>query len=522
MQGHDTSDRQSLTPSRDGVLFISGFASSLRVERGHLLVRTGEGRSIVETRLSRVSRPRVRRVVIYGKGGFTTWGALEWLEGIGASFAFLSRDARLIVTSGEAGPNQPALRRAQVMAAENGIGLGIVRELLTSKLEGQLALLRRSLPKQDAAAQVIDSACRDLAEVDSVAGALALEAKAASAYWGAWRDVPMRFARADEPRAPRHWLCFGERHSPLSTSPRKATTPAGAVLNYLYALAEFECKLALLAVGLDPGLGWAHRDAPYRNSAALDLLEALRPGVDEHLMHLLKSRTFAVREFAELPTGQVRLMPDLARALVSSTLVSWERMAAAHAVKVAKTLARSAGGSVRVPGTKTRGAQGKGRGTMARRVAKGTGRPRSVASACRECGVILGDPERQYCPDCVPTLNRERTQKLLTSGRNVLKEMRGSPDDPARSAEAVAKRVATNAERRNATLAWERQNPGPRDAEAFRREILPRLQDVTLPQMVRATGLTSSYCWRIRRGERVPHPMYWDSLTGLSSERFME
>lgn len=117
-------------------------------------------------------------------------------------------------------------------------------------------------------------------------------------------------------------------------------------------------------------MGWAHRDAPYRDSAALDLLEALRPTVDAHLMHLLDSRTFSRREFAQLPSGQVRLMPDLARALASSTMPVWERMAASQAAAVAKTLARSAGGSIRIPGSATRGARGKGRGTMARRMTK--------------------------------------------------------------------------------------------------------------------------------------------------------
>jgi len=190
----------------------------------------------------------------------------------------------------------------------------------------------------------------------------------------------------------------------------------------------------------------------------------------------------------------------------------------AYAVKVAKILAESAGSSVRVSGTKTRGAQGKGQGTMARRVAKGAGRPRSVASACRECGVVLEEPERQYCQDCVPTLNRERTRKLLTAGRNVLAEMRASPDDPARSAAAVAKRVATNAERRKTALEWEKRNPGPHDREVFRTEILPGLQKVTLPQMMRATGLTSGYCWRLKRGERTPHPVYWKQLRDLGAQ----
>lgn len=516
MQKDDTPKRQSLVPSRDGVLFVSGFAMSLRVERGHLVVKTGEGRDIREGRFSRVSRPRIRRLLIYGKGGYTTWGALEWIEGIGASFALVSRDGRVMACSAEAGPNQPALRRAQVAAAETEVGLEIVRGLLTSKLEGHLALLKHSLPRRDSASQALQTDLRALAQVESIAAAIALEAKAASAYWGAWRDVPMRFAQADEKQVPQHWLTFGERHSPLSTSPRKAATPAGAILNYLYALAEFECRLALLAVGLDPGLGWVHRDTPYRDSAALDLLEAVRPAVDEHVKHLLWSRTFSRREFAELPTGQVRLMLGLAHVLATSTLPTWEREASSRAEMIARVLARSATGSIRVPGTATRGARGKGRATMARGSAKSSSKPSKVVSACRECGVVLTDPERQYCSDCLPKFKDRRTDKLVGAARRVLVEMRASPNDPARTPQAVAKRVATNAIRREAALAWEKEHPGPHDSEVFHRDILPRLADVTLPQMIRATGLTSGYCWKIRRGERIPHPMYWGPLRALA------
>jgi CRISPR-associated endonuclease Cas1 len=516
MQKDDTPGRQPLAPSRDGVLFVSGFATSLRVERGHLTVRTGEGRDIREGRFSRVSHPRIRRVLIYGKGGYTTWSALEWIEGIGASFALVSRDGGVVACSAEAGPNQPALRRAQVAAAETEVGLQILKELLTSKLEGQLALVRRLLPRQDSAAQALQTRLGTLANVGSTASAVGVEAKAASAYWAAWRDVRMHFARADKNQVPKHWLTFGDRHSPLSTSPKKASTPAGAILNYLYALAEFECRLALLAVGLDPGLGWAHRDAPYRDSAALDLLEALRPAVDEHVMGLLSSRTFSRREFAELPTGQVRLMPALARHLAASTLPSWERIAPPHAERIARTLAKWVGGGIRVPSSATRGARGKGRATMSRRSAKVSHTPSKIPSACRECGVVLNDPERQYCRDCLPKFKEQHTDKLVKAARQVLAEMRASADDPSRSPEAVAKRVKTNSERRKAALAWERKNPGPHDPEMFRSEILPTLGRVTLPQMMRATGLTSGYCWKIRRGERIPHPMYWASLRAVA------
>ena len=515
MQSQSTADPRKSIISNSGLVFVSGYATALRVERGHLAVSSGQGRSIREDRFARVSRPRIRRVLIYGKGGYTTWSALEWIEAIGASFAFISRDGRVIASSGEAGPNQPSLRRAQVAAEGSNAGMVIVTELLTSKLQGQLGLLRRALPNQGSAIATVELALSTLEAVDSVQAALSLEAKAAAAYWGAWREVPMRFARVDQSRIPELWSKVAERQSPLSTSPRKAVTPAGAILNYLYALAEVECRLALLAVGLDPGLGWAHRDAPYRDSAALDLLEVLRPEVDDYLMRTLETRTFSRKDFAELPSGQVRLMPELARSL-ATTLPTWERIASRGAQRIAKLLARSAKSNVRIPGATSRGAKGKGRTTMGRGVNKATGGTRLVPNACRECGLVLDDRDRQYCDDCLPRFKDERTAKLVEAARAVLGEMRASPNDPAKSPEAVAKRVAAHAKHRTAALEWERDHPGPHDPQEFKRDVAPWLGGATLAQLMQATGLSSAYCWRIRRGDRVPHPMHWSVLADLA------
>lgn len=305
---------------------------------------------------------------------------------------------------------------------------------------------------------------------------------------------------------------FGERHSPLSTSARKAATPTGAILNYLYALAEFECRLALLAVGLDPGLGWAHRDAPYRDSAALDLLEPLRPLVDQYAVSLLRSRTFSRREFAESPVGHVRLTADLAGAL-SSTLPIWERAASAHAEQIARLLARSGGLAVRVPGARTRGSRGGGASLGRRTGAQQMARP--IPSTCRACGVVLEDAYRIYCRHCILGFKADRTAKLVSAARVTLAEMRSSGTDPAQTAEAKAKRVALYVEQKDRARAWLRENPGPHDPAVYRSEVLPGLTKVTLSQMMRATGLTSGYCWKIRRGERIPHPMYWEARRAL-------
>ena len=48
------------------------------------------------------------------------------------------------------------------------------------------------------------------------------------------------------------------REARLTASPRLAVNPLNAMLNYLYALLESEARLAVAALGLDPGLGVMH------------------------------------------------------------------------------------------------------------------------------------------------------------------------------------------------------------------------------------------------------------------------
>jgi CRISP-associated protein Cas1 len=100
-------------------------------------------------------------------------------------------------------------------------------------------------------------------------------------------------------QTPAQWLTFGQRTLLITGGPRLATGPAGAVLNYLYALLEAETIFACHALGLDPGLGLFHRDREKRASLALDLMETARPAVDAYVLALLTQRMLPPREFVE-------------------------------------------------------------------------------------------------------------------------------------------------------------------------------------------------------------------------------
>jgi CRISPR-associated endonuclease Cas1 len=193
--------------------------------------------------------------------------ALRWLADQKAAFTLLERDGTVLVTTGPVRPSDARLRRAQALAGQSGVALRIARELIDKKLAGQEQVARYKLSTPESA-ETIHRYRSELAEADTPESVRLIESKAAGAYWAVWRTLPVNFPRKDEPRVPAHWRVFGARVSPLTGSPRLAVNPPNAILNYLYALLESESRLAAAALGLDPGLGVLHVDAPARDSLA--------------------------------------------------------------------------------------------------------------------------------------------------------------------------------------------------------------------------------------------------------------
>jgi len=131
----------------------------------------------------------------------------------------------------------------------------VTRYLLGRKVAGQHDVVASRFPDRTDELNVLTYAADVIADARDLRTALAWEARAAKTYWSCWTDVPLTFARADAAKLPDGWRRFGDRHSPMSHSPRSAVTAGGAVANLLYTLALIECRLGLVALGIDPGLG---------------------------------------------------------------------------------------------------------------------------------------------------------------------------------------------------------------------------------------------------------------------------
>lgn len=95
-----------------------------------------------------------------------------------------------------------------------------------------------------------------------------------------------------------------------------------ALLSFFYTLLTHDIAGALEGVGLDPAVGYLHRERPGRPSLALDLAEELRPVLADRLaLTLVNRREVSAKGFRKLESGGI-LMDDDTRKQV---LVAWQK-----------------------------------------------------------------------------------------------------------------------------------------------------------------------------------------------------
>ena len=95
-----------------------------------------------------------------------------------------------------------------------------------------------------------------------------------------------------------------------------------ALLSFIYTLLVSDVTAALEGVGLDPAVGFLHRDRPGRPSLALDLMEELRPVLADRLaLSLINRHQVSASGFRKTDSGGV-IMDDDTR---KEVLVAWQK-----------------------------------------------------------------------------------------------------------------------------------------------------------------------------------------------------
>lgn len=100
---------------------------------------------------------------------------------------------------------------------------------------------------------------------------------------------------------------------------RPPTDPVNALLSFIYSIMLQDCVSALEGVGLDPYVGFLHRDRPGRQSLALDILEEFRACVGDRLaLSLINLKQLKKSEFKTMENGAVQMSDSARKTLLSA------------------------------------------------------------------------------------------------------------------------------------------------------------------------------------------------------------
>lgn len=235
----------------------------------------------------------------------------------GISISFLNPYGRFLARVEGPQSGNVLLRRAQHRQTEDEmISLPVAQAIVAAKVSNQRGVIRRALRDHGAKMQTkakaqLDDATRRLS--DSARLALSaetmdvlrgLEGEAANAYFGVFGYL----IRHQEPE----FAFTGRSRRP----PRDAVN---AILSFLYVLLAQDCRAAAETHGLDPQMGFLHRDRPGRMSLALDLMEEFRaPIADRLCLSLINRRQIASNQFRYEETGGVFMNEDARTVLLKA------------------------------------------------------------------------------------------------------------------------------------------------------------------------------------------------------------
>jgi CRISPR-associated protein Cas1 len=101
-------------------------------------------------------------------------------------------------------------------------------------------------------------------------------------------------------------------------SRRPPLDEANALLSFIYTLLYHDARSALETVGLDPQVGFLHRDRSGRHSLALDIMEQFRPAIADRLtLSLINRGQVKKNGFTKTASGAVIMSDDVRKTVLT-------------------------------------------------------------------------------------------------------------------------------------------------------------------------------------------------------------
>lgn len=238
-----------------------------------------------ETIVVKVEKEVKLRLPIHTVSGVVCFGNVSmspFLMGFCAekdvSVSFLTKYGRFLARIKGPVSGNVLVRREQYRRADNEeISSEIAASILSAKISNCRKVLQRFLRDHgdricvDHVDQVIKSLSRSLKQITgtiSLNQLRGLEGEAAANYFSVF-DCLITSQKED--------FSFNGRNR------RPPLDEINCLLSFFYTLLMHDVRSALECVGLDPAVGFLHRDRPGRHGLALDMMEEFRPFIADRL-----------------------------------------------------------------------------------------------------------------------------------------------------------------------------------------------------------------------------------------------
>lgn len=204
------------------------------------------------------------------------------------------------------------LRKQQFAIAESEIlSLAIAMNMVLAKIYNQRKVIERTIRDHSLVVDCqrlshisakLKEVLKSVKEASNTAELIAIEGFVAKSYFSCFNEMIL------------------QQKSEFSIEGRTRRPPLdrmNALLSFLYVLLTNDTKSALEAVGLDPYVGFLHKDRPGRPSLALDVMEEFRPLLCDRLaLNLVNRRQIDPSGFLVKESGAVMMDDDTRKKVI--------------------------------------------------------------------------------------------------------------------------------------------------------------------------------------------------------------
>jgi CRISPR-associated protein Cas1 len=309
-------------------LILAGHGIGIRVHRNTLLIRPGRTHYPQKTEEIRFfpGDPNLPdRIIILDASGGITLDALSWMSEQEIALVQLNWRGQVSFSGNCGFSADPKLVRLQCELQGSKMAMQINRRLIAAKFDASGQTLRAIFGDTPSAKDAISKIqswkmkVQNSTDANSHGRILGYEGMAASIYYRAWHDLPLKWSGLWKKPVPPSWSKIGARSMAWQRESNNARHPINAMLNYGYAMLISQVRSELVAAGFDPSIGFAHRREGNRIPLVYDLMEPLRPVVDQKILEFSLSHTFTPGDFTISSGGGCRLNPQMARVVAERT-----------------------------------------------------------------------------------------------------------------------------------------------------------------------------------------------------------